>query len=263
MHNAQNYHFQAHRGGMDEVYENTLTAMQYAWTFSQAIPETDVRQLADGSLVCCHDDTLERTGKGDATLLSKPLAKMSLSELESIDAGGGERVPLLSEILELMKDKEERLLYLEIKKAPLAEVLEILTTFGVLDRIRFVHKEQAFCQQIQTLLPQAPTMSWCSGSPQEIVQHFYALAESGFKGLSEVQIHFPATMKEDELHSPLPRGFLQEAIHSTEAHDAVLQVCPLTPSSHLLRYLYEEGVRSFVSNAPQAFTTMMEQALGS
>jgi len=263
MHNDQSYHFQAHRGGLDEVFENTLTSMQYAWTFTHAIPETDVRQLADGTLICCHDGTLERTGKGDALLLSKPLAKMSLDELESIDVGNGERVPLLSEILELMKEKEERLLYLEIKEAPLDVVLEMLKAFGVLDRIRFVHKEQVFCQQIQTRLPQALTMTWCSGSPEEIVQHFYALAESGFSGISEVQIHFPATMEGQSLCSPLPLGFLQRAARMTKDHGRVLQVCPLKPSLQLLRYLYEEGVRSFVSNAPRAFSTLMEQALGS
>ncbi len=262
MHNDHSYHFQAHRGGMDEIYENTLTSMQYAWTFTNAIPETDVRQLADGTLICCHDGTLERTGKGNALLLSKPLAKMSLDELESIDVGNGERVPLLSEILESMKDNEERFLYLEIKKAPLDVVLEMLKAFGVLDRIRFVHKEQAFCKKIQALLPQALTMTWCSGSPKEIVHHFYALAESGFNGITEVQIHFPATM-EKGLRSPLPQEFLQEAIRTTEKHARVLQVCPLTPSPQLLHYLYKEGVRSFVSNAPQTFTAMMKEALRS
>ncbi len=263
MYNNLNYHFQAHRGGLDEVYENTLTAMQYAWTFPCAIPETDVRQLADGTLICCHDDTLKRTGKGDGALLSKPLAEMSLSELQSIDVGGGERVPLLSEILALMQEEKRRFLYLEIKEAPLEMVITILKDFDVLDRIRFVHKEQAFCQQIQTLLPQAMTMTWCSGSPEKIVNHFYALAESGFIGITEVQIHFPTYMEEEGLQSPLPSGFLQEALQITHEHGKVLQVCPIKPSPQLLRYLYKEGVRSFVSNAPYAFTMMMEQVLDS
>lgn len=261
--NDQSYHFQAHRGGMDEVYENTLTAMQYAWTFPQAIPETDVRQLSDGTLICCHDGTLHRTGKGDAMLLTKPLAKMSLDELQNIDIGDGDRVPLLSDLLALMQENTTSLLYLEIKEAPLDRVLAMLTRYQVLDRIRFVHKEQAFCQRVQTLLPHALTMTWCSGSPEEIVQHFNTLADSGFSGVTEVQIHFPATMEGQILQSPLPMGFLQDAMRITKASNRVLQVCPLKPSSGLLRYLYEEGVRSFVSNAPKAFIAMMEQALGS
>ncbi|MBI9096383.1 MAG: hypothetical protein JEY71_16075 [Sphaerochaeta sp.] len=81
MHSEHPYHFQAHRGGMDEVYENTLSAIQYAWTFSHAIPETDIRQLIDGTLVCCHDDTLKRTGTGDIDLLEKPLASMKKVKL--------------------------------------------------------------------------------------------------------------------------------------------------------------------------------------
>ncbi|MGB4408604.1 MAG: glycerophosphodiester phosphodiesterase family protein [Sphaerochaeta sp.] len=263
MHNEHPYHFQAHRGGMDEVYENTLTAMRYAWTFSNAIPETDVRQLTDGTLVCCHDGTLERTGTGDAHLLVKPLASMSLAELRHIDVGGGETAPLLSEILALMQQKRERFLYLEIKGAPLEGVLAMLRDYQVLDRIRFVHEEQAFCRKVQALLPQALTMTWCSGSPEQIVQHFHALADSGFDGITEVQIHFPALMEEEELRSPLPQGFLQEALQITEDHKRVLQVCPITPSPQLLRYLYKEGVRSFVSNAPRAFSAMMAKALRS
>ncbi|MDY0289258.1 MAG: glycerophosphodiester phosphodiesterase family protein [Sphaerochaeta sp.] len=263
MHNNQKYHFQAHRGGLDEVYENTLTAMQYAWTFPSAIPETDVRQIADGTLVCCHDETLKRTGRGDTKLLVKPLATMSLAELQSIDIGGGERVPLLSDLLALMQKDTDHLLYLEIKEAPLDEVVSMLKKYRVLSRIRFVHKDQTFCQRVQALLPQAPTMTWCSGSPDSIVKHFYALAESGFSGITEVQIHFPATMERGELSSPLPPGFLQHAVKSTQEKGRVLQVCPIELTPELLGYLYKERVRSFVSNAPRAFTEMMKEALGS
>ncbi|MBI9096501.1 MAG: hypothetical protein JEY71_16685 [Sphaerochaeta sp.] len=186
---------------------------------------------------------------------------MSLAQLRRIDVGGGETAPLLSEILALMQQKRERFLYLEIKEAPLDDVLAMLRDYQVLDRIRFVHKEQAFCKKVQALLPQALTMTWCSGSPEKIVQHFYAFSESGFNGITEVQIHFPATMEEEELRSPLPLGFLQEALQITKDHARLLQVCPLTPSPQLLHYLYTEGVRSFVSNAPRAFSAMMTEAL--
>jgi len=263
MQNDYPYHYQAHRGGMDEIHENTLAAMLYAWSFPHAIPETDVRRLIDGSLACCHDETLERTGRGDAGLLAKPLASMSLSEVRSIDVGDGERVPLLTEVLSLMQKRQERSLYLEIKEAPLDEVLQMLRSYGVLDRIRFVHKEQDFCIRVRSILPQAFTMTWCSGTPDTIVRHFHELADTGFKGVSEVQIHLPATMDAQGLNSPLPKGFLQDAMKITKRDGRTLQVCPLTPSVELLGYLYKEGVRSFVSNAPHSFTQMMDKALGS
>jgi hypothetical protein len=65
------------------------------------------------------------------------------------------------------------------------------------------------------------------------------------------------------LNSPLPKGFLQDAMKITKRDGRTLQVCPLTPSVELLGYLYKEGVRSFVSNAPHSFTQMMDKALGS
>jgi glycerophosphoryl diester phosphodiesterase len=58
--------------------------------------ELDV-QLVEGELVVFHDDRLERTTNGRGTVRSKTLA-----QLRSLDAGKGERIPLLSEVLELL-----------------------------------------------------------------------------------------------------------------------------------------------------------------
>jgi glycerophosphoryl diester phosphodiesterase len=58
--------------------------------------ELDV-QLVEGELVVFHDDRLERTTNGRGIFRSKTLA-----QLRSLDAGKGERIPLLSEVLELL-----------------------------------------------------------------------------------------------------------------------------------------------------------------
>ncbi len=71
--------------------------------------ECDIRATADGHLVLMHDATVDRTTNG-----SGPVSSLSLSEIRSLDAGNGERVPLLDEMLALIAGRQIPAL-LEIK----------------------------------------------------------------------------------------------------------------------------------------------------
>ena len=248
---------------MDEASENTRSSMLHAWQFPQAIPETDVRKLADGNLVCIHDATLRRTATSNSPFLDTPVSLLNLAQVQSVVLEREEKVPLLEDILALMKAEKERKLYLEIKEAPFEEVYEMLVHYGVLDRILFVHESQDYCRMIKEQLPEAITMTWCSGTFENIVEHFSSLEDTHFKGVSQVQIHYPGTIENGVLHSPLPSDFLETALTQTAAYQSELQVCPLSPSPALLRHLYEKGVRNFVSNAPHQFVNQMKCALGS
>lgn len=86
----------AHRGGAQEAPENTLAAFRKAVCSGYAI-ECDVRLSKDGHPVVFHDDTLERRTNGQGHV-----ADMNLEELQSFDAGDGERMPTLLEVLELI-----------------------------------------------------------------------------------------------------------------------------------------------------------------
>lgn len=61
--------------------------------------ELDVH-LLDGELVVIHDETLERTTNGEGRL-----SDYSLAELRELDAGQGEKIPLLREVFELCAGK--------------------------------------------------------------------------------------------------------------------------------------------------------------
>ena len=58
--------------------------------------ELDV-QVVEGELVVIHDDTVDRSTDGRGTLTEHGLAG-----LRRLDAGGGERIPLLDEVLALL-----------------------------------------------------------------------------------------------------------------------------------------------------------------
>ncbi len=85
----------AHRGASGEEPENTLRAFSRALAQGATFLELDVHLVHDRLLVI-HDDTLERTTSGTG-----PLAARSLAELRALDAGHGERIPFLEEVLEL------------------------------------------------------------------------------------------------------------------------------------------------------------------
>src|SRR5436189_2651233 len=57
--------------------------------------EFDVRRCGDGRLVVIHDDTVDRTTNGRGRV-----ANLSYEELRQFDAGFGEPIPLLSDVLD-------------------------------------------------------------------------------------------------------------------------------------------------------------------
>ena len=74
--------------------------------------ECDVHLSSDGRLVVIHDHTLERTTNGKGMVRDHTAA-----ELRRLDAGKGERIPLLQEVVELALGKVG--LVIETKQMPI------------------------------------------------------------------------------------------------------------------------------------------------
>ena len=97
----------AHRGARDVAPENTLAAFRAALEADADGIELDVSRCLSGEIVVLHDDRLDRTTNG-----SGPLAATPFYALRELDAGAwfapqfaGERVPLLSEVFDLVGGK--------------------------------------------------------------------------------------------------------------------------------------------------------------
>jgi len=86
-----------HRGAKGICPENTRAAFLKAVELGCDAVELDVQLTADGGLVVIHDATLDRTTDGRG-----PVAARTLEDLRRLDAGGGERIPTLDEVLELL-----------------------------------------------------------------------------------------------------------------------------------------------------------------
>lgn len=99
----------AHRGASGVRPENTLASFRHALALGIKHLECDVHLSRDGAIVVIHDHTVDRTTNGRGRV-----ADLSLAELRALDAGGGERIPLLEELLAILP-RDGRLV-IEIKE---------------------------------------------------------------------------------------------------------------------------------------------------
>ena len=84
----------AHRGSSGHRPENTLPAFELAVAHAADMIETDLHRTRDGAIVITHDEDLSGLGGVGE------IAGATLAEIRALDAGGGERVPTLDEILD-------------------------------------------------------------------------------------------------------------------------------------------------------------------
>lgn len=89
----------AHRGGAVGTPENTLAAFASAVALGADMIELDVHLSKDGIPVVIHDHTVDRTTDG-----SGEVAGYTVDELQRFDAGSGERIPTLQEVVDLVGD---------------------------------------------------------------------------------------------------------------------------------------------------------------
>ena len=129
-----------HRGDQEGAPENTLPAFELAIASQAQFIETDLQLTSDGVPVLMHDWTVDRTTDG-----SGPVWTYTWDELSRLDAGrwyadefAGTRVPALSQLLDLVRPSNKRVL-LELKGSWNADQLRSVTDdierFGLDDRV--------------------------------------------------------------------------------------------------------------------------------
>ncbi len=86
-----------HACAAGEAPANTLAGVRASLDAGAEAMEIDVQLCAEGIPVLMHDITVDRT-----TNLSGPVRALSLATLQAADAGGGEPVPTLDQVLDLV-----------------------------------------------------------------------------------------------------------------------------------------------------------------
>ncbi len=89
-----------HRGAAGHEPENTLLSLNKAVELGCDMTEIDVHVCNSGEVVVIHDEEVFRTTNGTGFV-----SQMSLDELKTLDAGKGEKIPTLEEVLKTLKGR--------------------------------------------------------------------------------------------------------------------------------------------------------------
>ncbi|WP_220463224.1 MULTISPECIES: glycerophosphodiester phosphodiesterase family protein [unclassified Colwellia] len=111
-----------HRGAMGHEPENTLRSFKKALALNVDAIELDVYVCKTGELIVIHDDKVDRTTNGIGYTEDKTFV-----ELRQLDAGKGELIPTLEEVLDLV-DKSV-IVNIELKGRSTA-----IATYQVIDK---------------------------------------------------------------------------------------------------------------------------------
>src|SRR5438105_7599930 len=140
-----------HRGAMGHSPENTMASFERARELGADWIELDVHLSRDGALIVIHDETLERTTNGHGLVRDHTLA-----ELEQLDAGDGQQIPTLGEVLTWARS-HNAVVDIEIKNAPLyyegieASVVSALKRTEMVDQVIVISFDHCAVQRVKAL----------------------------------------------------------------------------------------------------------------
>lgn len=182
-----------HRGACGHAPENTLLSMRKALEFGVHGFEFDIQLSSDGEPVVIHDDTLERTTNGKGAV-----SDHTFQELQALDAGKGEKIPSLRQVLDMV-DKRCRL-FIELKSefatAPVADILahyvaHLGWSYEQLYVCSFDHLQLA---AIRTMTPEIRTCALMVGIPVSLAA---VASEAGAWSLNPAIDHTNASLVND------------------------------------------------------------------
>ena len=155
----------AHRGASRQYPENTLLAFRKAIEQGVDYLEMDLHLTKDREIVVMHDETLDRTTNGTGYIWDQ-----TLEELRKLDAGQGERIPTLAEVIDLVRPTPVRLClelkyeiereytdkYLKEGLDTTEAVIKFLDTAGIKDRAMLTSFSPIILQRAKELEPRYP-----------------------------------------------------------------------------------------------------------
>ncbi|HYB13241.1 MAG TPA: glycerophosphodiester phosphodiesterase family protein [Myxococcota bacterium] len=144
----------AHRGASAYRPENTFSSYELAVEQAADMIEIDLHLSRDGAVVVAHDELLVGLGgRGE-------IAEATLAELRALDAGGGQRIPTLEEVLDRFGSRIP--FNLELKRAVNADysglegkALDAVVRRGLLERTLFSSFYDAVLRRLRALCREA------------------------------------------------------------------------------------------------------------
>jgi glycerophosphoryl diester phosphodiesterase len=154
-----------HRGARAHAPDNTLASFRQAANLGADMVELDVQRTADGQIAVVHDAWLRN---GDGHIL--PIRESTLTQLQSVDLGQGERISTLTEVLDLC-EQEQMGAYIEIKDGGIVpSLVQTLLNRGWLDRCLIGSFRPDWIADVKALAPHAITSILFSSPSIDAVQ---------------------------------------------------------------------------------------------
>jgi glycerophosphoryl diester phosphodiesterase len=142
----------AHRGASAERPENTLPAFELAIAQRADVVECDVRRTSDGALLILHDATVDRTTDGAGELRA-----MTAAQAQALDAGDGERIPELADVLALAAGRVR--VNVDLKEADIVDdALAAVRAAGAEGAVTFISFLPEVWQRLDELAPDTPVI---------------------------------------------------------------------------------------------------------
>jgi len=121
-----------HRGAPAYEPENTLRSIRTALAMGVSAVEVDVQLTKDDKLAVIHDSTVDRTTNGAGAVRD-----FTLADLKRLDAGKGEAIPSLDEVVEEVAGKAH--LIIEVKHPEAAPaLLQFFQTRDIYDQVHVI-----------------------------------------------------------------------------------------------------------------------------
>jgi glycerophosphoryl diester phosphodiesterase len=141
----------AHRGASAYEPENTLRAFERAIQMGATMLELDIHLSMDVKPVVIHDAMVSKTTNGKGHI-----SDMSLKQIKELNAGKGEQVPTLTEVIDLARDRAK--LYIELKgQGTPVPVVDALHSMAFVDQVIVSSFYPWLIQKIKFLNPKIRT----------------------------------------------------------------------------------------------------------
>jgi len=182
-----------HRGAAALEPENTLLSIERAIEIGVDAVEIDVHLSKDKEIVVIHDSTVDRTTDGTG-----PVSAFTVDELKKLDAGKGQRIPTLQEVIEFIGNKVK--LVIELKEeGTVKSVLELIKRNNIEDTVYVISFWHRLVKTVKEIDSHIKTGVLLVGCPVDTCIATQAFADALVMNYSFIDMKFVQTAHKENL----------------------------------------------------------------
>jgi glycerophosphoryl diester phosphodiesterase len=228
----------AHRGASKVAPENTISAFSKAIEMGAGGIELDTHLTSDGYLVVTHDDILGRTCNGTGLVMEH-----DLKYLKGLDFGGwfsedfeGERIPLLSDVFELLNERD-MVLNIEIKATP-GQYIK-----GIEDEVAKMIKSFSFVEKtIVSSFNHHVLINLKRNNPDINIAPLYGSGVFAYIG------EYAKKIRASAIH-PSFKTIIPDVIESCREHDIKINTWTIDDENDII-HARQMGIHGIITNVP-------------